>query len=187
MRFLPAFVAGCTVFLIAGCSRPEKDREKVTGSARKAHATGVTVAVVGDTAGNEALKREGGELIAGDRLAQSDVVLVAVSCRQSVLDSTLDALDRVAGQKVNRLAILLTEVSRSAEEDVLQLVEMETRMVLGPVVGGKREAGWLPLLRTDDAELGQKIKKLSEQNANPTKLGKPDREEWKAYTNKFRR
>jgi hypothetical protein len=104
-----------------------------------------------------------------------------------VKDKTLDSLDSAAGATPRHVAILLTEADGILDKDLIELVEMEARLVLGAVVGDDAVAEKLPALRTDDPQLGQKIKSLAEQKPVPIKLGKPDRQAWQKYQNSFKK
>jgi hypothetical protein len=149
-------------------------------------ARGITVTVVGDRSGTTALQKAGCAVREDARPQGDEIVLVAVSCRQSVEDKTLDSLDKAAGATARHLAILLTEADASLDKDLIELVEMESKFVLSSVVGNDAAAEKLLVLRTDDQQLGEKIKSLGSRKTEPIRLGKPDRREWQSFKDRLK-
>jgi hypothetical protein len=145
------------------------------------------VVVLGDNSGTVALIKAGCAIRNAVRPEAGDLVLVAVSCRQGVEGKTLDALDEAAGASARRLAILLTEADAHTDKDLLELVEMESKLVLSGAVGGDKVAEKLAVLRADDRNLGDSIKALIMRKAEPIQLAKPNRREWEAYIAKFKK
>jgi hypothetical protein len=176
-----------SVAFLVGCSA-KKDGEPVNeGHTKENPAKGVSVTVVGDSSGAIALRKAGCDVREGAIPKGDDIVFVAISCRQSVENKTLDSLDKAAGATPRQVAILLTEADASLDKDLLELVEMETRLVLSGVVGGDAVAEKLLVFRTNDRQLGEKIKALAEQKAAPITLRKPDRGSWREYQNRFKK
>jgi hypothetical protein len=164
-----ACLVAAVVFGLTGC----------TSSQEGGTATGIPITVLGDPSGTAALKKAGCTVRQDVRPEADDIVLVAVSCRQGVEAKTLDALDKAAGATARHLAILLTEVDAVADagldKDLIELVELESKWILSGVVGDDAATDKLLVLRTDDPELGEKIKALAARKAEPIRLGKPNR------------
>ena len=162
--------------LLPGCSSSDKD--KVTSkpaSLGDAPAKGIRIAVLADRSGDQVLKQQGCELVSGVRVGQCDLVLLGVSCFDGVKPLTSAALNVEANKEVPRVGLLLTQAFATADKDLLELVELEARAVLASALGDEEAADQLPVLRTDDPEIGKKIKAITDKPAKPVRLKKMQR------------
>lgn len=131
--------------------------------------------VLGDTAANALLGQLGYEVCSNVRPEAGQLVLIAVLAQEGLMPVTVGALDLAAGCEADHVAVLLSNVGAVTDRELVELTELETTHWLdGAQVLERGVAGRLPVLRSDDPHLGERIADIVRSPQGPIRFSAPD-------------
>jgi hypothetical protein len=136
---------------------------------------GISVTVIGHPGATAILEQAGCDIRRNEPPKAGDLVIVAVSAQEGVMPLTANPLHPAAGREARAAAILLTEVE-GADQELLELVEIETSFWLDGQVLHDPVAIQFPVLRSDDPELRMKIAAIVRSSSPPIRFLAPPRQ-----------
>jgi hypothetical protein len=158
----------------SGCGSPIQTTPETTGPQTTAPRAneGCTDFLIGDATGTAALQRCGCRVRTTGQPEEGDFLVLAVSCRMGIQNRALDELNRCAGRKVRGVILLLTETGGGLDPELIELVELECKEALTPVVGGDAAAERMPVLRAEAQDFEKRLKDLLSGSSQPVTLGR---------------
>jgi hypothetical protein len=134
----------------------------------------IRVTVIGHPAATAVLEQAGCDVDRNVCSKTVDLVIVAVSAQESPVWSMTNPLGLTADCEAKAAAILLTEVE-GVDQELVELLEMETRLELDSKVLLYPVASEFPVWRSDDPELPRNIAAVERSSPHPIRFLAPPR------------